>query len=549
MRPNLVPLKIFSLTILMCWTTILSANEVLALSTDRWTNGELYGVFFNDYDANFYTGFAPRVQKRKNITIHVARGNQVRMTMVLTDKAINNYLFDQVARHDLYQEVIDRNIITLTTNMAWETYDERFKQEKLAELVATRNTFDDEQWRKINLDYIEKLTPGRLHHIKKDFSQMVDAFYIALADRGSITRLEDKLDLINTFFPHRILATDLSKEQDVAFAQLISLAGGNDKITFTVKAEAFFLDITNFVYSIDNGKLDYYEFTSIYPVGTYDSMTKYKGKEIPNITTNGVWWLTPRKKGAGIVGMIDYISPRGYYGVMPWLPYQHAGGSLYNAFHNPGISNWLAGHPLMADEWKNVTEGSRDGKPFIRLSITSRGPVSHGCTRLNPGQLTEFREMLPSTSEDMDRIMVYRSLSPHYDVFDLDGNGWEQVMGVQYYIAFRHTRARVAKQIWAQNNRKDFYQWLYGNEMNFGPIGEVTFDEVYDGKFIKRKAVKGTRYENISLYEAPYEPEYLQFYVLPGTKVFSRKGVEFNQEMRRVGYDYTVDRKKLLLEQ
>ena len=82
-------------------------------------------------------------------------------------------------------------------------------------------------------------------------------------------------------------------------------------------------------------------------------------------------------------------------------------------------------------------------------------------------------------------------------------------MGVQYYIAFRHTNARVAQQIWAQNNRKDFYQWLYGNEINYGPIGEVTFDEVYDAKYIKRKAVQGSRYENIGLYEAPYEPEYL----------------------------------------
>ena len=74
-------------------------------------------------------------------------------------------------------------------------------------------------------------------------------------------------------------------------------------------------------------------------------------------------------------------------------------------------------------------------------------------------------------------------------------------------------------------------------------------DEVYDAKYIKRKAVQGARYENISLYEAPYEPEYLQFYVLPGTDKFSRKGVEFNQEMRRVGYGYEIDRKKLLLEE
>ncbi len=548
MTLKIVVLKSIFLSMLLCWIMILPAGEAQALSRDRFTNGELYGVFFNDYDANFYTGFAPRVQEKKNITIHVARGNQVRIRMVLTDAAITNYLVDQVARYDLYQEVIDKNIITLTSNMAWEAYQERFKQEKLAELVAARSNYDDAQWKQLNLDYIEKLTPGRLHHIQKDFSEMVDVFYTSLAQSGPVDKLEAKLDLINGFFPHRIFATDLSKEQDAAFAELVSLVLTGDRTAFTAKAGDFFQDITGSIYTIADNKLDFYEFTSIYAIGTYDGTTKYKGKDIPNITTNGVWWMTPRMKGAGIVGMIDYISPRGYYGVMPWMSYQHAGGALYNAFHNPGISNWLAGHPLMAKEWLNVTEGSRNGKPFIRLSITSRGPVSSGCTRLNPGQLTEFREMLPSTSKDMEHIMVYRSLSPHYDVYDLEGDGRDQVMGVQYYIAFRHTNARVAQQIWAQNNRKDFYQWLYGNEINYGPIGEVTFDEIYDAKYIKRKAIQGSRYENIGLYEAPYEPEYLQFYVLPGTDKFSRKGVEFNQEMRRVGYGYDIDRGKLLLE-
>ena len=49
---------------------------------------------------------------------------------------------------------------------------------------------------------------------------------------------------------------------------------------------------------------------------------KYKGRDIPRITTTGIWYLQPRKRGAGIVGMIDYISPRGYYGVMPWMPWE-----------------------------------------------------------------------------------------------------------------------------------------------------------------------------------------------------------------------------------
>jgi hypothetical protein len=121
-------------------------------------------------------------------------------------------------------------------------------------------------------------------------------------------------------------------------------------------------------------------------------------------------------------------------------------------------------------------------------------------------------------------------------------------MGVQYYIAFRHTKSRVAKQIWAQNNRKDFYDWLYGDEMNYGPIGQVTFDEVCEGKFVKHKAVEGKTWRNLTVYEAAYQPETLQFYKIKGVDRLSHEGMEFNRELRRVGYGYDVDRKKLFLE-
>ena len=246
--------------------------------------------------------------------------------------------------------------------------------------------------------------------------------------------------------------------------------------------------------------------------------------------------------------MVDYISSEGYYGLMPMLPYEYGGGIYYNAIHNTGISNWIAGHPLLPKEWSDASPtGSRNGKPFNRVALTSRGPVSHGCTRLNNGHLTELREMLPSTSTGMQGIVTYRNLSQCYDVFDPKGDGDEQVMGVQYYIAFRHTDARVAKQIWAQNNREDFYRWLYGDEMTYGPIGAVTIKEVCDGKFVERKAREGKRYRNLKLYEAPYEPETLQLYTIKGVDTFSAEGMEFNRELRRVGYGYTVDRKKLRL--
>jgi len=92
-----------------------------ALSQDRWTDATPHGVTFNDYDPNFHASFVPRVQERERIKIHLVRGNQLRVRMVLSNATLYNYLLDQIAKHDLYQEVIEKEIITLTSNTVWGT--------------------------------------------------------------------------------------------------------------------------------------------------------------------------------------------------------------------------------------------------------------------------------------------------------------------------------------------------------------------------------------------------------------------------------------------
>jgi len=516
-----------------------------ALSTERWTNPTPYGVFFNDYDPNFYTGFAPRVQERERIKIHVARGNQLRVRLVLSEKTIENYIPDQVARHDLYREVIDAGIVQLTTNTAWEDYDRRFREEGLADLAKKRASVSAAEWRELNLATMAKLSEGRLHHIRKDFHRMLDDWANLLASSDATT-LDAKLDLVNELFPHRIFAYRLSPEQDAALAELVRLAKAKDG-AFRAKGEAFFHSVTDHVYPVRDGKLDYWEFTAIYASGSHDETIAWNGRQIPQISTTGVWPLIPRMHGKGILGMVDYISSAGYYGLMPMLPYEHGGGIYYNAIHNTGISNWIGGHPLLPLEWRKHTAGSRNGKPYNRVALTSRGPVSHGCTRLNNGHLTELREMLPSTSEGMRGIVQYRNVSHCYDVFDVEGDGTEEVIGVQYYIAFRHTKSRVMEQIWVQNDREDFYRWMYGDDMRFGPIGQVTMKRVCDGRFVEKKAREGRWYENLKLYEAPNAPETLQFYRVKGRSSLSPEVMEFNRELRRVGYGYTIDRSRLFL--
>lgn len=309
---------------------------------ERWADTKPYGVFFNNYDPNFYTGFAPRVQERERIEIHLGRGNQIRVRMVLSDKTIENYLPDQVARHELFNELIEKNIITLTSNMAWEEYHEKIIKEGLHDLAKKKGSISKEDWQKLNLSYIEKLVPGRLHHIRIDFNKMVQDFMALLKSSDQPAKLEARLELIDAFFPNRLFLYDLEKDREIAFDELVGLAKAGDSAAFRPKAEEFFHSITNRIYPVKNGFLDYYEFTSLYPAGTYDRTTPYKGMVIPEITTTGVWPLIPRKHGSGFLGMVDYISSAGYYGLMPMLPYQYAGSQSYNAIHNPGISHWMA---------------------------------------------------------------------------------------------------------------------------------------------------------------------------------------------------------------
>ena len=529
-----------------------AAGTASAQTATRWTDAQPAGVFFNDYDPNFHTGFVPRVQDANRTKIHLARGNQLRVRMVLPDETIDHYLKDQVAKHDLYQEVIDKEVIELTSNTAWEDYHQKVVDERLHEQAKQSVASTGAKRRQLNLEAIDRLNPERLYRIQKDFNAMADRWrkLLATSQLGEKPELGDELDLINELFPQRLFVYELSDEQEAAFLELVATAKAGDAPTFGTKTEAFFHDVTDGIYArnLQAGKLDYWEYTAIYPAGTYDTTTTHDGKRIPMITTPGIWYFMPRMHGNGMTGMVDYISGAGYYGLIPMFPYEYGGGNAYNSIHNTGISNWIAGHKLLPKEWTKYTEGSRNGKPYNRVALTSRGPVSHGCTRLGSGHLAELRELLPSTSESMQGIVNYRNISHCYDVFDRKGDGNVEIMGVQYYFAFRHTNARVAKQIWAQNNRKDFYAWMYGDEMNYGPIGQVTFDDVCEGKFVGRKTREGKHWQGLTLYEAPYQPETLQFYKIKGVERLSDPGMDFNRELRRVGHGYEVDRAVLRLE-
>ena len=62
------------------------------------------------------------------------------------------------------------------------------------------------------------------------------------------------------------------------------------------------------------------------------------------------------------------------------------------------------------------------------------------------------------------------------------------------------------------------------------------------------KAEEAERLSNVPLYEAPFEPEAIQFYKTRRVPFDSDKGFELNREIRKIGHGHTTDRAKLMLD-
>ena len=262
----------------------------------------------------------------------------------------------------------------------------------------------------------------------------------------------------------------------------------------------------------------------------------------------GVWNLTPRTHGRGLLGMVDYLSPNPGYGFITMLPYQYAGGITYNAFHNAGVRCQLNSTKFLPAAWRNVVS-ERDGKKLYQnLWIASRAPVSHGCTRLPSGHMTELRQIVPTDSPVLERVRTFRDLPSCYDVFDLRGDGTPAVIGIQYYIAYKCDTEHTPLRTYVANRRDPYYRWLYGGNVVLGPVGKVTIREVPVCRFVGRKAEEAQVLSSVPLYEARFEPEAIQFYTVKRVPFDSDKGMELNRELRKVGAGHTLDRAKLLLD-
>jgi len=166
--------------------------------------------------------------------------------------------------------------------------------------------------------------------------------------------------------------------------------------------------------------------------------------------------------------------------------------------------------------------------------------MSQGCTHVNAGFLNELRQIFPSTEENLSQVITFRNKYQHYDVFDIDGNGEPEVMGVAYFHAYALSNKKPAKRR-APAEREAFYEWLYGSGYRYDENDRVIFDEAVTSAFVGKKAEEGRVYRDIPLYEAEYFGESIQFY--------KTQPVDFIRELRRVAVGYDLDERILGLSQ
>jgi len=510
----------------------------------KGTEIQTQGVFYYRIEPSFYTGFAPRCQDPERIHIHLGRGNQLRVTIALSDEMIDSYLSDLAKRYGTYETLIKKGIIQLTQNKSFEKFSRIISKENVLKLAGEKSRMDPAEYRKISLEIFKKLNPGRVFHIKIDFDRQMRRWSTRLMPLlNKKPSIQESLSLINDMLPTRIWVTELSWRLKEKLQNAITLYGiyvedlksaAAWKSFYRAAIELFDLATGN-IYPVKGKMLDYYEFTAVYPVGTLNQFAKYDGRNIPLYPCPGKRNLIEHQR----TKVVDHIPDKLCYGYFPWLPYMHVGKTLHNSFHTLWFQDSTKTNTFIPKEWKQYTKDSRTGKPYPYLWLLSRGPMSHGCTHVNAGHISELRQMLPSAEKVLPEVVTFRNKSNHFDVFDIDGDGKPEVMGVKYFHAYSLKNKKPYKRR-APADRKSFYKWLYVNGYHYDNQGRVIFDEAPTSKFVRKTAYQGEIFKNIPLYEADYAPETIQFY--------KRMPIPFVRELRRISSSYDDNRKVLKLD-
>jgi len=516
----------------------LAALGLLAVATPGARAGEaledppIYGSHYDRYEPSFYTGYAPRSPDPRRLHLHVGRGNQLRVTVNLSDAVLRNYARDLLARQETYRALVDAGRITLSQNDGLAGFERRSNEVDLAGLVAAEEGLSPAELRDRNLALMEELNPERVFRIEMPADEVVRRWLAGLraADEKAMSPGR-QLELLNALLPGRLWISDLDPGDARALRALVDDAPAPDGAVGAIPpafAASYFalLDrVSHGFYPRRGDRISFVELTALYPVGTVNEYTRYKDRQIPLYPTPGRRALTTHQR----TRTVDHIPTVAVYSYSPWIPYMHVGTRLHNSFHTLWWRMEPARTSFVPASWRAADRAQRDGEPYKYLWLLSRGPMSHGCTHLTTGHIAELRQLMPSETEKLYEIDVHLNRSYDYDVFDIDGDLTPEVMGVRYFIAFS-LRDKRPDRLRVRNERRAYYDWLYGGDLGFDADGTGRFGAIRDGRFVERRAVEGAVYEGLALHEAPYEPERFQLYGLVD--------IPFARELRKVGVQH-----------
>ena len=491
-----------------------------------------YGTYYQRYEPTFYTGFAPRAAGPERVHLHVGRGNQLRITVVLSDETLRGYARDLQTRRDTYRALIDGGRIVLTQNRGLAAFEAELEEVEIDDLVEDEDDLSAGELRERNLRLMERLNPGRVFRISMPADEVVRRWAAGLRpeDREAMDR-DRRLEVLNAMLPTRLWVAEMDRDTRAQLQALVRQEPAPDAPgqelppAFTAGFFALLQRVAPGLYPRKDDRIEFVEFTAIHPIGTFNDYADYHGRKIPLYPTPGRRALTTHQR----THTVDHIPTVAVYSYSPWIPYMHVGTKLHNSFHTLWWRMRVDETAFLPESWRKASLESRNGKPNSHLWLLSRGPMSSGCTHLTTGHISELRQLLPAETKQLYEVDVFLNRSYDYDVFDIDGDFEPEVMGVRYFIAYS-LRSKLPNRLRVRNERSAYYDWLYAGELEIDAEGEGTFSEIHDGRFVERVARKGSRYERLPLYEAAYQPERIQFYRLVD--------IPFARELRKVGLNH-----------
>jgi hypothetical protein len=536
--------KLFALTALTLST--LSAAHAASVSTIEEYNAALpyWGASWkagdpgdiNGYYPSFYTGLAMRSQFPERIHVRQSRGNQTRMSVILDETTVSDYLFDLVKRDDTFRQLVASRRITLVSE-ANSAPTARYLSEIVASpvygirsFVSSARSASSETIYAKGLATLKALNPGRVFDIELNLGRtFINWKSQLLADANGdvaayLSNEPAVIKAIDTLLPGRINYPSKPSAEIRTQIMVVAAAQGNDA-TVTEALKLFQL-LTGSKYALktlrdgrfvsaidcDSARactLTYPEFTTIYPTGSVmASTTDSEGNRINKFASPGLWNFFAYDGQNP-----DSVPNEPYYAWMPKMFYERAG----NAYHNPGIR--LSGITNSAKAALDIPAAHK------MLSAVKRGAVSHGCSRLSGGHVWEMRSIMPVEGSKLSKVNVFINLPTDFDVYDIDGDGKAEVMGVEYLISYGlagnyETREGGELEVADSARKLQFYTNLYGARNVFvtdsqgkfqfvNPTTSLTSYLDYEKKGAKTRVKLNGTYP---LYEQTYERDKIQMY-------------------------------------